>query len=207
MVTLRQYLLVTAGRLDDHPCMAATDTPLVAARRIRLREWIKTRHGGSRQSFLEAAEANGFALNPSEVSNLQNGKKSFGENKAAQYELAAGMPPGYLVKALDPPSQPAGLDLDTLRVALVALQEAAAAEDLEIDLYKSAPIIAFAYRERQKMRTRPTKADLRAFDERIRKELRGEDEHGEWGGRALSDGAGSLQADAAKASKVGRGRK
>ncbi|HHA2702392.1 TPA: helix-turn-helix transcriptional regulator [Stenotrophomonas maltophilia] len=80
--------------------MAADDTPTVAARRARLRAWINENFSGSRKRFLEDAAARGHVLDGTEVSNLQSGKKSFGEVKAAQYEAAAGMPEGYLVSPL-----------------------------------------------------------------------------------------------------------
>jgi hypothetical protein len=102
-----------------------------------------------------------------------------------------------------PPSQQVGLDLDILRVALIALREAAEAEDKEIDLYESAPIIAYAYRERAAMREAPTKAQLREFDESIRKKLRGEEGVGGWRGRAAEAGQGGNAKDAAKAAENG----
>ncbi|MFZ6696798.1 S24 family peptidase [Stenotrophomonas acidaminiphila] len=80
--------------------MAAEDTPLVAARRARLRSWIRDRFQGSRKAFLEDVAARGAFLDPTEVSNLQTGRKSFGEKKAEQVELAAGMPKDYLVRPL-----------------------------------------------------------------------------------------------------------
>ncbi len=80
--------------------MAAEDTPTVAARRDRLRSWIQDRFNGSRKAFLEDVAARGASLDPTEVSNLQTGKKSFGEKKAEQIELAAGMPKDYLVRPL-----------------------------------------------------------------------------------------------------------
>lgn len=139
MVTSSQYLLVTAGRLDDHSGMASTDTPIVAARRERLRLWIREHHDGSRKAFLDAVKARGVELNPSEVSNLQTGNKSFGENKAAEYESAAGMPRGFLVNALDPVSQPARLDTAKL-ASLIETVEAAVKNAERVPL--KAPITA-----------------------------------------------------------------
>lgn len=80
--------------------MASEDTPTVTARRDRLRSWIQERFNGSRKAFLEDVAARGAALDPTEVSNLQTGRKSFGEKKAEQIELAAGMPKDYLVRPL-----------------------------------------------------------------------------------------------------------
>ncbi|HFF3031952.1 TPA: helix-turn-helix transcriptional regulator [Stenotrophomonas maltophilia] len=80
--------------------MASSDTPTVAARRARLKAWIDENFGGSRKAFLEDVASRGHRLDGTEVSNLQRGNKSFGEVKAAQYEIAAGMPDGYLVSPL-----------------------------------------------------------------------------------------------------------
>lgn len=80
--------------------MASEDTPTVTARRDRLRSWIQERFNGSRKAFLEDVAARGATLDPTEVSNLQTGRKSFGEKKAEQIELAAGMPKDYLVRPL-----------------------------------------------------------------------------------------------------------
>jgi len=86
--------------------MAADDTPTVAARRVRLREWIRERFAGSRKAFLEDVASRGGELDPTEVSSLQSGKKSFGEKKAEQIEIAAGMPKDYLVRPLADDSDP-----------------------------------------------------------------------------------------------------
>jgi hypothetical protein len=82
--------------------MPATDSPVVKARRDRLRSWIKERFKGSRKDFVADAEARGHKIDPTEVSNLQTGRKSFGEKKAAALEVQARMPPGYLVTPLLP---------------------------------------------------------------------------------------------------------
>lgn len=86
--------------------MAATDSELVAARRARLRSWIRDRFQGSRKSYLEEAASRGYKIDASEVTNLQSGAKSFGEKKAAILEEQSAMPAGYLVKALDPVAEP-----------------------------------------------------------------------------------------------------
>lgn len=86
--------------------MAATDNPTVAARRSRLRAWIQEKFAGSRKAFLEDVAARGGFLDPTEVSNLQTGKKSFGEKKAEQVEIAAGMPKDYLVRPLADDADP-----------------------------------------------------------------------------------------------------
>lgn len=66
------------------------DTPAVATRRRRLRQWIEERHGGSQAAFAAAS-----SINQGELSLLLK-DKSFGEKRAATIEAAAGMPAGYL---------------------------------------------------------------------------------------------------------------
>ena len=66
------------------------DTPAVATRRRRLREWIEERHAGSQAAFAAAT-----SINQGELSLLLK-DKSFGEKRAATIEAAAGMPAGYL---------------------------------------------------------------------------------------------------------------
>lgn len=107
--------------------MPSADTPLVAARRAKLKAWIRDRHEGSRKLFLEAVAVRGVTLNPTEVSNLQTGGKSFGEKKAAELETAAGMPPGYLVAALDDVdllSHAERLDVAMIRHTIKRMREA-----------------------------------------------------------------------------------
>lgn len=66
-----------------------TDTPAVATRRRRLRQWIEDRFEN------QAAFAAATGINQGELSLLLK-DKSFGEKKAATIEAAAGMPSGYL---------------------------------------------------------------------------------------------------------------
>lgn len=66
------------------------DSPAVATRRRRLREWIEERHAGSQAAFAAAT-----SINQGELSLLLK-DKSFGEKRAATIEAAAGMPAGYL---------------------------------------------------------------------------------------------------------------
>lgn len=66
------------------------DTPIVATRRRRLREWIDAHHGGSQAAFVLAT-----TINQGELSGLLR-DKSFGEKKAAAIEASANMPTGYL---------------------------------------------------------------------------------------------------------------
>lgn len=102
------------------------DSPIVAARRERLRQWIEDRHAGVQAGFVAAT-----GINQGELSLLLK-NKSFGERKAEAIEVAAGMPTGYLTNALDvqPPSgvvgrasQPARYDPDILADAMTLLDE------------------------------------------------------------------------------------
>jgi len=67
-----------------------TDTPAVATRRRRLRQWIEERHAGSQAAFVTAT-----GINQGELSLLLK-DKSFGEKRAASIEQKAGMPEGFL---------------------------------------------------------------------------------------------------------------
>jgi len=71
-----------------------TDTPIVAARRARLKAWIDDKFGGVLASFIAQTK-----INQGELSALLK-DKSFGEKKAAKLEKQARMPPGYLVQPL-----------------------------------------------------------------------------------------------------------
>lgn len=185
--------------------MPASDNPLTSARRARLQAWIESHFNNEQTSFINHVADPAKRVNQGMLSSLlkPNGK-SFGEKLAARLEELYSMPTGYLVKATDEvASQPPGLDLDILRVALIALREAATAEDKEIDLYQSAPVIAYAYRERAQMKRAPSKAELKAFDAKIREQLRGGDD-GVWKGRTAGDGQGS---DAGHAATPTKGRR
>jgi phage repressor protein C with HTH and peptisase S24 domain len=76
--------------------MPTEDSPVVAARRARLREWIDTYFSGKQADFVAVT-----GINQGELSGLLK-TKSFGEKKAAALEIAAGMPAGYLVAAAEP---------------------------------------------------------------------------------------------------------
>jgi phage repressor protein C with HTH and peptisase S24 domain len=89
MVKPSQYRLVNYPSVTETPAMK-TDSPIVATRRKRLRQWIDERHNGSQAAFVMAAQ-----INQGELSLLLK-DKSFGEKKAAAIERDAGMPPGYL---------------------------------------------------------------------------------------------------------------
>lgn len=185
--------------------MPANDTPLVAARRARLRKWIDDHFAGRQVDFFTQ-----YKMNQGLTSGILKGGKSFGEKIAAKIEAKVSeMPAGYLVKALDPPgdshlSQAAGIDLEILTSALVAVKEAVNSEDVEIDLFKIAPVIALAYRERTKLPGKPTKTQLRHFDEVLRTRLREGLADGEWEGRVARTSETSTQGSASKAAKAGR---
>ncbi|NKJ21988.1 helix-turn-helix transcriptional regulator [Dyella sp. SG609] len=72
-------------------------------------------------------------------------------------------------------SQDSGLDLETLKSALAAVKEAASAMDVVIDdIYKTAPLIAYAYRERLNLPPNLTKEEYKAFDVVTVARLKGE---------------------------------
>lgn len=89
MVNLCQYRLVNYPPVTETRRMK-TDTPAVATRRRRLRQWIDERHEGSQAAFATAAN-----INAGELSLLLK-DKSFGEKRAATIEKQAGMPEGFL---------------------------------------------------------------------------------------------------------------
>jgi len=180
--------------------MPAKDSALVAARRSRLKEWIDAKHDGSQAAFVTETKFNQGMLS----SLLKQDGKSFGEKVAANLEVIAKMPPGYLVKALDPlgdnESQAAGLTLETLQAALVAVKKAIRAADVEIDLYSTAPLIAFAYREAAGLPANPTKAALKEFDKHISERLLAGVSNGEWKeeGRTARTGSDGFKTGKAK---------
>lgn len=177
--------------------------PLTDIRRDRLRQLIGEVAEGNQAAFAKMVGKSrayvGFWLADPAKPHAKQISHTEARALEARFSKAAGW--------LDTDSQSAGLDLGILQVALVALKEAAAAEELEIDLFESAPIIAFAYRERLGMRSKPTKAQLRDFDKRIREQLRGDEGHAQWVGRTVDQGSGSVQKDAAKAPQGRRRRK
>lgn len=105
MVIASQHRLVNYPSVTETSGMKA-DTPIVATRRRRLREWIDTHHRGSQAAFVMAT-----TINQGELSGLLK-DKSFGEKKAAAIEASANMPAGYL----------SGLDGGKVAVAVPAMQ-------------------------------------------------------------------------------------
>lgn len=104
-------------------------------------------------------------------------------------------------------SQPAGLDLDTLQIALVAVKKAIQAADVEIDLYSTAPLIALAYRERAVLPAKPTTAQLKEFDKHISERLLSGVGNGEWKEEGRVAGAGAEGAETGKAKKAANRRR
>lgn len=103
-------------------------------------------------------------------------------------------------------SQPAGLDLETLQIALVAVKKAIRKANVDIDLYDTAPLIALAYRERSSLPAKPTAEQLKKFDQDIIDRLRLGVTNGEWGeGRVAGTGSQSNKASQAKKSSIGSG--
>lgn len=80
--------------------MPADDSPIVAARRQRLKGWIDQHFAGEQARFL-AHLPEATRVNQGLLSGLLGGGKSFGEKQADKLEKLYGMPEGYLVKALD----------------------------------------------------------------------------------------------------------
>lgn len=103
-------------------------------------------------------------------------------------------------------SQPLELDLEILKSAIVSVKEALRALGLELDAFVSAPMVAFAYRERLRYPRYMDKQGYALFDAEIQSKLRGELGHEPQEGPATGRGAGSPQETPAAASKA-RGRK
>lgn len=145
---------------------------------------------------------------PSRLANYEQGTR---EPSLADLQLIARhVAPGgwtYADIVIGQSSQPAGLDLTTLRIALVAVKKAIRAADVEIDLYSTAPLIALAYRERAVLPAVPTDKQLKEFDKHIIERLQEGVGNGEWKeeGRVVGAGAGSVEAGKAKKAKA-RGR-
>jgi transposase-like protein len=104
------------------------------------------------------------------------------------------------------PSQPAGLDLEMLKSAIVAVKESLRKAELELDAFVAAPVIAFAYQERIKLPRDLPKAKLREFDRQIWEQLQGELAHDAGQGRNAERGQESAEIPAPRAKKTG-GRK
>lgn len=101
-------------------------------------------------------------------------------------------------------SQPAGLDLEMLKSAIVAVKESLRKAELVFDTYEAAPIIAYAYQERIKLPRDLPKAKLREFDQQVWKHLQGELAHDTGQGRTLERGSKGAEIAAPAAKKVGR---
>ena len=136
---------------------------------------------------------------PSRLANYEQGIR---EPSLADLQLIARhVAPGgwtYADIVIGPASQPAGLDLDTLQIALIAVKKAIRAADVEIDLYSTAPLIALAYRERAVLPAKPTTAQLKEFDKHISERLLSGVDRGEWKEDGRTAGAGAEGAEAGK---------
>jgi DNA-binding Xre family transcriptional regulator len=71
-------------------------------------------------------------------------------------------------------SQSMEVDLEMLKSAIAATKEAFAAFGRVMDAYDSAPLIAFAYRERTLLPKLMSKAEYKAFDAMVTAKLRGD---------------------------------
>lgn len=140
---------------------------------------------------------------PSRLANYEQGirEPSLADLKTIARHVAAG---GWTLSdiVIGPASQPAGLDLDTLQIALVAVKKAIRAADVEIDLYSTAPLIALAYRERAVLPAKPTQAQLKEFDKHISERLMSGVDRGEWQEEGRVAGTGAKSASRGKAKKA-----
>lgn len=105
-----------------------------------------------------------------------------------------------------PASHSLELDLDMLKSAIVAVKEALRAFGLELDAFVAAPMIAFAYRERQRLPRHMTKEGYRDFDAMVTDRLRGELGHGEEARSVARGGTRGTKAAEAGPKKARAGR-
>lgn len=126
--------------------MPAEDTPVVAARRARLKAWIDEHFQGRQVDFVTQT-----GINQGELSALIGGSKSFGEKKAEALEALAKMPRGYLVTPLlqadASPSHPAQLDAGKLRDAQRFLEDQFRARNILFVPSEHSMLLAAVYRE------------------------------------------------------------
>jgi hypothetical protein len=76
--------------------MNEEDKDVANKRRVLLRRWLDENFSGSQADFLADAARRGHKINQGEFSGLL-ARKSFGEKKARNIEIQAGMPRGYLL--------------------------------------------------------------------------------------------------------------
>jgi hypothetical protein len=125
--------------------------------------------------------ARACGIKPGSVSGWFGGGKPTkmisGDNliSAAEY---LGTTPEYIMTGRNPSqlsqSQPAELDLEMLKSAIVSVKEALRDIGLELEAFIAAPMIAYAYAERIKLPRTMTKTEYRAFDRMVTERLRGE---------------------------------
>lgn len=96
LVIFCQYLLVMYLKVMNTYLMPTSDPPIVAARRVKLRQWLTLHHGGKQKRFIEAT-----GINQGLLSGLLSGKKSFREEQAINLETLARMPEGYLLRPME----------------------------------------------------------------------------------------------------------
>jgi hypothetical protein len=75
------------------------ESPEIAIRRRKLREWIEKKFNKSQVQFIDDCAKRGHLINQGELSGLLK-SKSFGEKKARKLETMAQMPVNYLNQVL-----------------------------------------------------------------------------------------------------------
>jgi len=177
-------------------------TPRVTSGRMELGERIKAARKAAGLTQAQLAAACGWDP-PSRLANYEQGirEPSLADLQLIARHVAAG---GwtYADIVIGQASQPAGLSLETLQIALVAVKKAIRAADVEIDLYNTAPLIALAYRERAVLPAKPSNAQLKEWDKHIIERLQEGVSNGEWKEEGRVAGVGAASAKAGTAQKA-----
>ncbi len=163
--------------------MTDRDSPIMAARRKRLREWIDAQHGGVQAQFQKA-----IGINQGELSGLLN-SKSFGEKKAMAIEVAAAMPDGYLTRPLDPAepvSQSARIDREKM------------AEAIEVAMAMRGPLTAQKVADAYELLVRQASVAVIKPKDQPPRDPKGPKSHGVVEGRGTGTGAHSGRASRAR---------
>lgn len=103
-------------------------------------------------------------------------------------------------------SQPMELDLEILKSAIVSVKESLRAFGLELDAFVTAPMVAFAYRERLRYPRYMDKQGYALFDSMIQDKLRGELGHVAEERPATGRSTGSTEKTSPPAAKARRRR-